>query len=151
MLSHGGRYHDNHREGKGEREWEEKWWGARQAKISRQERGEKNYNLKHSIRAHKDDDDLREREREREAGRWVPPAYCTVSPEYCISPTGTLTLQDDITRFGGWEERLISSQRKGGGHISTSHFGTVINTLVSVLRPPCSMCALPSHAFSRIF
>lgn len=55
-----------------------------------------------------------EREREREVGWWVPPAYYTVSPEYCISPTGTLTLQDDITRFGGWEERLISSQRERG-------------------------------------
>lgn len=85
-------------------------------------------------------------------GRWVPPAHYTVSPEYCISPTGTLTLQDDITRFGGWEERLISSRRKGGGgHISTSYFGRVINTSVSVLKLPCSTCALLSHAFSRIF
>lgn len=62
-------------------------------------------------------------------GRWVPPAYYTVSPKYCISPTGTLTLQDDITWLGGWEERLISSQKEGMGdggsylHLSLWHIG----------------------------
>lgn len=96
-------------------------------------------------------EEKREKGRGRDVGKWVPPAYYTVSPEYCISPTGTLTLQDDITRFGGWEERLISSQSAGGGVVSPPDFGRVINTLVSVLRPPCSVCALPSHAFSRIF